>query len=377
MGTQAQPNVSPTAGGHLEDNILNQSLSSSSLSAYTRWMYPLPISIRLKNLGIVKYLINKGAYIDVWGYNFATPLYIACSVCGPSWLEDEHPDLLATQRPSDMSQPSMRQPTLKNKDFQNFSSAREEARHTTFVSKLNVETKHRQHIFRDASDPVTGKLLKQTHFSDTGFESQAVLSQADSQSENSDSKAATLHSQPALSLVESQTRVCLPTPYAPSFQQTEDRSVFSDSSVPVSQELSLSNPDALTLEDKEDVGKREDLGDLSTTGYASNQGGMNASDIIVTRALTFGSYINEQQSGIEEFNLQRFGSGVPCACPCHQHRGMPKKKIFSTNIMYKVYTMFLEYSVLYILYLRENIVYVKNMCLFICVIHFRFIKRLS
>lgn len=44
---------------------------------YLRWSYPLPIAIRLGNLPIVQFLLSKGAHLDVWGYNFATPLYIA------------------------------------------------------------------------------------------------------------------------------------------------------------------------------------------------------------------------------------------------------------------------------------------------------------
>lgn len=46
---------------------------------YSRWSYPLPLAIRLGNLPMVEFLLKRGTYVDIWGYNFATPLYIAAS----------------------------------------------------------------------------------------------------------------------------------------------------------------------------------------------------------------------------------------------------------------------------------------------------------
>lgn len=50
---------------------------------FSRWSYPLPIAIRLGNPQVVEFLLKRGSFVDVWGYNFASPLYIAASYVTP------------------------------------------------------------------------------------------------------------------------------------------------------------------------------------------------------------------------------------------------------------------------------------------------------
>lgn len=56
----------------------------------SRWSYPLPIAIQLGNPLVVEYLLQRGSYVDVWGYNFASPLYIAVAHA-PRRLHDLSP----------------------------------------------------------------------------------------------------------------------------------------------------------------------------------------------------------------------------------------------------------------------------------------------